>query len=189
MFRTGVNVGVDVPADALRRDFDAIVLCWRRRQRRAICRCPAASSQGIHFAMDYLTQQNRRCEGDAVPDEQLITAEGKHVVIIGGGDTGADCLGHRAPPGRALGSPARAAAEAARRARGRQPVAAVAEHLPHLVGARRRRRAALRGLDASGSRTTSRAACAALQARRGRDGAATNGRMHVRARAGHASSS
>ncbi|MBI1847289.1 MAG: FAD-dependent oxidoreductase, partial [Candidatus Rokubacteria bacterium] len=48
---------------------------------------------GIHFAMEYLTLQNRRCEGVDVPDDRFITASGKHVVIIGGGDTGADCLG------------------------------------------------------------------------------------------------
>ena len=54
---------------------------------------PGRELAGIHFAMDYLTLQNRRCEGDAIPDERFISAEGKHVVIIGGGDTGADCLG------------------------------------------------------------------------------------------------
>jgi glutamate synthase (NADPH/NADH) small chain len=54
---------------------------------------PGRDLAGIHFAMDYLTPQNRQCEGDAVPPERLITAEGRHVVIIGGGDTGADCLG------------------------------------------------------------------------------------------------
>jgi glutamate synthase (NADPH/NADH) small chain len=48
---------------------------------------------GIHFAVDYLTQQNRRCEGDSVSPAEIISAEGRHVVIIGGGDTGADCLG------------------------------------------------------------------------------------------------
>ncbi len=65
----------------------------RRRASRAICRCPGASSAGIHFAMEYLTLQNRRNEGDTIPDAEFISAEGKHVIIIGGGDTGADCLG------------------------------------------------------------------------------------------------
>ena len=68
----------------------------RRRPRRAICRSPAASSSGIHFAMEYLTESNKRCEGDAVAaldDPRAITAKDKHVIIIGGGDTGADCLG------------------------------------------------------------------------------------------------
>jgi glutamate synthase (NADPH/NADH) small chain len=54
---------------------------------------PGRELQGIHYAMDYLTLQNKRCEGDDIPDAEFITAKGKHVIIIGGGDTGADCLG------------------------------------------------------------------------------------------------
>ena len=54
---------------------------------------PGRELHGIHFAMEYLTLQNRRCEGDVIPDDAFITAHGKHVIIIGGGDTGADCLG------------------------------------------------------------------------------------------------
>jgi glutamate synthase (NADPH/NADH) small chain len=54
---------------------------------------PGRDLAGIHFAVDFLTQQNRRCEGDEIPEDQFITAAGKRVVIIGGGDTGADCLG------------------------------------------------------------------------------------------------
>jgi glutamate synthase (NADPH/NADH) small chain len=54
---------------------------------------PGRELEGIHFAMEYLTLQNKRCEGDHVPDERFITAKDKHVIIIGGGDTGADCLG------------------------------------------------------------------------------------------------
>ena len=63
------------------------------RQRRAICRFPGANLDGIHFAMEYLPLQNKRCEGDDIPDSEFITAKDKNVVIIGGGDTGADCLG------------------------------------------------------------------------------------------------
>ncbi|MCC7123201.1 MAG: glutamate synthase subunit beta, partial [Acidobacteria bacterium] len=92
VFRTGVDAGVDVTARDLRRDFDAVVLAGGAGQPRDL-RVPGRDLPGVHFAMDYLTQQNRRCQGDAVPDEAAITAEGKHVVIIGGGDTGADCLG------------------------------------------------------------------------------------------------
>jgi glutamate synthase (NADPH/NADH) small chain len=92
VFRTGAHVGVNVPVDSLRRDFDALVLaggaCWARDLP-----VPGRELRGIHFAMEYLPLQNRRCEGDAVPDAAFITAHGKHVVIIGGGDTGADCLG------------------------------------------------------------------------------------------------
>jgi len=92
VFRTNSHVGVNVPVATLRRDFDAIVLaggaCWPRDLP-----VPGRELRGIHFAMEYLTLQNKRCEGDVIADEQFITAQGKRVVIIGGGDTGADCLG------------------------------------------------------------------------------------------------
>ena len=91
-FQTGVNVGVDVAAAELRRLFDAVVLCGGAGQPRDLD-VPGRDLGGIHFAVDYLTQQNRQCEGDRVPAEQVISAKGRHVVIIGGGDTGADCLG------------------------------------------------------------------------------------------------
>jgi glutamate synthase (NADPH/NADH) small chain len=92
VFRAGVNVGTDVTAAALRRDFDAVVLCGGATLPRDLP-IPGRELRGIHFAVDYLTQQNRRCEGDEVPAGEIISAEGRHVVIIGGGDTGADCLG------------------------------------------------------------------------------------------------
>jgi glutamate synthase (NADPH) small chain len=92
VFRAGLNIGVDVPVAALKRDFDAIVLCGGATAPRDLP-IPGRNLAGIHFAVDYLTQQNRICEGEAVAAADLITAEGKHVVIIGGGDTGADCLG------------------------------------------------------------------------------------------------
>jgi glutamate synthase (NADPH) small chain len=91
-FRASVNVGVDLPADSLARDFDAVVLCCGAQEPRDLP-VPGRELSGIHFAVDYLEQQNRRCEGDAVPDDALLTAAGKRVVIIGGGDTGADCVG------------------------------------------------------------------------------------------------
>ena len=92
VFRAGVNIGVDMPASELRREFDATVLCGGATAPRDL---PIAGRDlgGVHFAVDYLTQQNRRCEGDEVPAAEFISAEGRHVVIIGGGDTGADCLG------------------------------------------------------------------------------------------------
>jgi glutamate synthase (NADPH/NADH) small chain len=92
IFRPGVNVGVDVTVDRLRADFDAIVLTAGAGQPRDLP-VPGRELKGIHFAMEYLTLQNRRNEGDQIPDDQFITATDKHVVIIGGGDTGADCLG------------------------------------------------------------------------------------------------
>jgi glutamate synthase (NADPH/NADH) small chain len=92
VFRASVNIGTDMPASELRREFDATVLCGGATAPRDL---PIAGRglQGIHFAVDYLTQQNRRCEGDDVLSAEIISAEGRHVVIIGGGDTGADCLG------------------------------------------------------------------------------------------------
>jgi len=92
VFRTGVTVGVDVTACRLRRDFDAVLLAGGAGQPRDLD-VPGRAFGGVHFAVEYLTQQNRRCEGDVVPDDVAISAAGKHVVIIGGGDTGADCLG------------------------------------------------------------------------------------------------
>ncbi len=92
VFRPGVNVGVDVAMSRLRSDFDAILLAGGAGDPRDLD-VPGRELQGIHFAMDYLTLQNRRCEGDQVPDDQFISAKDRDVVIIGGGDTGADCLG------------------------------------------------------------------------------------------------
>jgi glutamate synthase (NADPH) small chain len=92
VFRAGINVGVDVPAQRLREDYDAVLLAGGAGQPRDL---PVAGRdlKGIHYAMDYLTLQNKRCEGDQISDTEFITAQGKHVIIIGGGDTGADCLG------------------------------------------------------------------------------------------------
>src|SRR6202007_3203364 len=73
-------------------EFEAIVLAGGSTRPRDLP-VPGRELKGIHFAMEYLTLQNRRCEGERIPDSQCITARDKHVVIIGGGDTGADCLG------------------------------------------------------------------------------------------------
>ena len=91
-FRTGVHVGVTFPAATLRTEFDAVVLAGGAEWPRDLP-IPGRELAGIHFAMDYLTLQNQRCEGDDVAEADFITAKDKHVVIIGGGDTGADCLG------------------------------------------------------------------------------------------------
>jgi glutamate synthase (NADPH/NADH) small chain len=91
-FRGGVNVGTDIPMAQLKSDYDAVLLAAGAGWARDLP-VPGRELKGIHFAMDYLTLQNRRCEGDQIPDDQFISAHHKHVIIIGGGDTGADCLG------------------------------------------------------------------------------------------------
>jgi len=92
MFRTNANVGVNVAVVELQREFNAILLAGGATAARDLP-VPGRELKGIHFAMDYLPLQNKRCEGDAITDAEFITAKDKHVVIIGGGDTGADCLG------------------------------------------------------------------------------------------------
>jgi glutamate synthase (NADPH) small chain len=91
-FRTNAHIGVNVPIEELRAQFDAIVLTGGATRPRDL-QVPGRELKGIHFAMDYLTLQNRRCEGDQIADGDFISAHGRHVIIIGGGDTGADCLG------------------------------------------------------------------------------------------------
>jgi glutamate synthase (NADPH/NADH) small chain len=90
VFRTDAHVGRDVLPEDLRENFDAILLAGGAENPRDL-RVPGRELKGIHFAMDFLPQQNKRIAGDEVPDQILAT--GKRVVIIGGGDTGADCLG------------------------------------------------------------------------------------------------
>jgi glutamate synthase (NADPH/NADH) small chain len=91
IFHAGVEIGIDLPVTGLRREFDAMVLCGGARWARDLP-IPGRELDGIHFAVEYLTEQNRLCEGDPAPP-RTIAARGKRVVIIGGGDTGADCLG------------------------------------------------------------------------------------------------
>jgi glutamate synthase (NADPH/NADH) small chain len=92
VFRTSVHVGVDLKGDELRAKYDAIVLAGGAMQPRDLA-APGRELRGVHFAMEFLTQQNRRVAGDRVPDEGAILATDKHVVILGGGDTGSDCVG------------------------------------------------------------------------------------------------
>jgi glutamate synthase (NADPH) small chain len=91
-FRVNANVGIDVDVADLKRDFHAVLLAGGATQPRDLP-LPGRDLKGVHYAMDYLTLANRKLEGDRVADEQDLRADGKHVVIIGGGDTGADCLG------------------------------------------------------------------------------------------------
>jgi len=91
-FRVNVNVGIEPTADKLMKDFDAVLIAIGAEKARNVD-IPGHDLKGIHYAMDYLTQQNRRCAGDRFGHAEEIDAMGKRVVIIGGGDTGADCLG------------------------------------------------------------------------------------------------
>lgn len=90
-FKTGVNVGVNFDVETLRREYDAVCLAVGAEQARELS-VPGRELKGIHLAMDYLTQANRLNAGLPIKEE-LISAKGKRVVIIGGGDTGSDCLG------------------------------------------------------------------------------------------------
>jgi glutamate synthase (NADPH/NADH) small chain len=91
-FRTRVHVGVDYPANQLIAEFDAVVLAGGSTVPRDLP-IPGREAHGVEFAMDFLNQSNRRQAGDVVPDSEAILATGKDVVVIGGGDTGSDCVG------------------------------------------------------------------------------------------------
>jgi glutamate synthase (NADPH/NADH) small chain len=91
-FEPRTRVGTDISLSALQRKFDALLLAGGAEQPRDL-KVPGRELKGIHFAMDFLTQQNRRCAGERIDSKEEILAAGKRVVILGGGDTGADCLG------------------------------------------------------------------------------------------------
>jgi len=91
-FRPNVHVGVTLPAKQLLAEFDAVVLSGGSEHPRDLP-VPGRELGGVHFAMEFLPQQNKRNAGDRVPDDAAILAKGKHVIVIGGGDTGSDCIG------------------------------------------------------------------------------------------------
>lgn len=91
-FRPNSNVGVNIDADDLVKDFDAVALCGGSEKPRDLP-VPGRELDGVHFAMEFLTQQNRRVAGSNVPQGTEIMATDKHVIVIGGGDTGSDCVG------------------------------------------------------------------------------------------------
>src|SRR3989338_2602149 len=92
VFKANVDVGVDIAVSKLKKEFDAVCLSGGSRVSRDL-EIEGRELKGIYFAMDYLTQSNRRINGEKIPENELIDAKGKKVVVIGGGDTGADCLG------------------------------------------------------------------------------------------------
>ncbi|MFP4075578.1 MAG: FAD-dependent oxidoreductase, partial [Halochromatium sp.] len=91
-FHTNCHIGVDLPVATLMDEYDAVVLAGGSEKPRDLD-VPGRSYNGIHFAMDFLRANSKRVQGVYVPDEDFISAHGKHVVVIGGGDTGSDCIG------------------------------------------------------------------------------------------------
>jgi glutamate synthase (NADPH/NADH) small chain len=91
-FHYGAHVGANLPIETLVRDYDAVALTGGAEKARDLP-IPGRELAGIHFAMDFLPQQNRRVSGEPIGDAEPILATGKHVVVIGGGDTGSDCIG------------------------------------------------------------------------------------------------
>jgi glutamate synthase (NADPH/NADH) small chain len=100
-FKTGVHIGVDMPAKELVQNYDAVILCGGAEQPRDLP-VPGRDLKGIYFAMEFLTQQNRTNMGQKFDAKKRISAEGKKVVVLGGGDTGSDCIGTSNRQGAAL---------------------------------------------------------------------------------------
>ena len=91
-FRCNSHIGLDIDVEDIMKDYDAVVLACGSEEPRDL-NIPGRNLDGIYFAMDFLTPQNKICEGDKLKDEEIISAKGKNVVVIGGGDTGSDCIG------------------------------------------------------------------------------------------------
>ena len=140
-FRPGVEAGNDVSAEDLLADFDAVVIAGGAEAPRDLP-VPGRDLDGVHFAMEFLPQQNKVVAGDTVRDQ--IVAKGKHVIVIGGGDTGSGLRRHVESPGCGIGHTVRAPAGAAR-AREPSHVAVLADQAAHLELAGGRLRARLGG--------------------------------------------
>lgn len=90
--KTNSHVGVDITGEKLIKEFDTVALCIGAMKPRDLD-VPGRNLNGVHFAMEFLTQQNKIISGIKIPENELISARDKHVVVIGGGDTGSDCVG------------------------------------------------------------------------------------------------
>jgi len=129
-FETGVEVGRDLLADRLLAEVDAVLLAGGATAPRDLP-IPGRDLHGVHQAMEYLTLANRVQEGDL--DDSPVSARGRRVVVIGGGDTGADCLGTAIRQGRRASTSWRSC-PGPREARPEHAVAGLAASAPHLVG-------------------------------------------------------
>jgi len=92
VFKPNSHIGADIKVEQLLKDFDAVILSGGAQAPRDLP-VPGRDLKGIHFAMDFLGQNNKRVAGDTIPPQAAIVAKDKHVVVIGGGDTGSDCIG------------------------------------------------------------------------------------------------
>ena len=92
VFKPNSHIGTALPVETLMKDCDAVILSGGAQAPRDLP-VPGRDLKGIHFAMDFLGQNNRRVAGDSIPTGEVITAKDKHVIVIGGGDTGSDCIG------------------------------------------------------------------------------------------------
>ncbi|MCA9407299.1 MAG: glutamate synthase subunit beta, partial [Candidatus Omnitrophica bacterium] len=91
-FKTKTHIGVDIPVKKLVDEYDAVVLCGGAEHPRDL-EVPGRELEGVYFAMEFLTQQNRVLLGQKIDPKNRINVEGKNVVVLGGGDTGSDCIG------------------------------------------------------------------------------------------------
>jgi len=92
VFRPNWHIGKDIPTRQLVADFDAVILAGGSEHPRDLT-VSGRELEGVHYAMEFLPQQNKRVAGDSIPDAISLSAKGKHVIVIGGGDTGSDCIG------------------------------------------------------------------------------------------------